>query len=154
MKKVTLCFLSKDDSICLGMKKRGFGVGKWNGFGGKLEEGETLEQAAIRELKEESGVDAREEHLEPVGDIEFYFDDRPEWNLHVHIFKLVTWEGEPTESDEMLPQWYAHHEIPYEDMWVDDPLWLPDMLEGRKVQGKVFLVNEGKNIREHDFKVF
>ncbi len=43
-------------SILLGMKKRGFGEGKWNGFGGKLEPGERMIQCAQRELEEESGL--------------------------------------------------------------------------------------------------
>jgi len=38
------------------MKKRGFGVGKWNGYGGKLDEGESIEQCAIRELEEECSI--------------------------------------------------------------------------------------------------
>jgi len=38
------------------MKKRGFGVGKWNGYGGKLEEGESIERCATRELEEECGI--------------------------------------------------------------------------------------------------
>jgi 8-oxo-dGTP pyrophosphatase MutT (NUDIX family) len=38
------------------MKKRGFGNGKYNGFGGKVENGETIQQAAIRETIEESGL--------------------------------------------------------------------------------------------------
>jgi len=38
--------------ILLGMKKRGLGIGKWNGFGGKLEPGESIEAAAARELHE------------------------------------------------------------------------------------------------------
>ena len=47
-KDYTLLFVRKDDEILLGMKKRGFGTGKWNGFGGKIEAGETIEQAAVR----------------------------------------------------------------------------------------------------------
>lgn len=34
--------------ILLGMKKRGFGMGKWNGFGGKIEGDETTEEGARR----------------------------------------------------------------------------------------------------------
>ena len=37
------------------MKKRGFGANRWNGYGGKTNEGESLEDAAIRELEEETG---------------------------------------------------------------------------------------------------
>ncbi|CAN0261386.1 unnamed protein product, partial [Ectocarpus fasciculatus] len=53
---------SDDDAkeILLGMKKRGFGEGKWNGFGGKVESGESVDEAAKRELMEEAGVTARE----------------------------------------------------------------------------------------------
>jgi 8-oxo-dGTP pyrophosphatase MutT (NUDIX family) len=43
--------------LLLGMKKRGFGAGKWNGFGGKIEVGETPRAAAIREMKEEACVE-------------------------------------------------------------------------------------------------
>ncbi len=35
-----LCFLVKDKRVLLGMKKRGFGVGMWNGIGGKIAKGE------------------------------------------------------------------------------------------------------------------
>jgi len=38
------------------MKKRGFGVGKWNGFGGKVENGETVFDGAMRELQEECSI--------------------------------------------------------------------------------------------------
>ena len=45
--------------VLLGMKKRGFGVGKWNGFGGKLHANETMVECAARELHEESGYGER-----------------------------------------------------------------------------------------------
>lgn len=49
MKKLyTLAFLRRESEILLGYKKRGFGKGKWNGFGGKVDPGETIEHAAIR----------------------------------------------------------------------------------------------------------
>ena len=35
-KLLTLVFLREGGKVLLGMKKRGFGVGKWNGFGGKV----------------------------------------------------------------------------------------------------------------------
>ena len=35
-KLLTLVFLREGRRVLLGMKKRGFGVGKWNGFGGKV----------------------------------------------------------------------------------------------------------------------
>ena len=57
MKRIlTLCIIYQDRKILLGMKKRGFGVGKWNGFGGHVEEAESIEEAAKREVFEEAGL--------------------------------------------------------------------------------------------------
>ena len=56
MRKTTLSFFIKKNQILLAMKKRGFGKGKWNGVGGKVQRGETTKEAAIRETKEEIGV--------------------------------------------------------------------------------------------------
>ena len=56
MKKIlTLCVIYQHPRVLLGMKKRGFGKGRWNGFGGKVKEGETIEEATKRETLEEAG---------------------------------------------------------------------------------------------------
>ena len=47
-KLYTLVFVHTSSKILLGMKKRGFGVGRWNGFGGKVHVGESIEAAASR----------------------------------------------------------------------------------------------------------
>ena len=47
-KLLTLVLVCNADKVLLGMKKRGFGEGRWNGFGGKVETGETIPEAAVR----------------------------------------------------------------------------------------------------------
>lgn len=49
-KVLTLAFIRdlERGELLLGLKKRGFGEGNWNGFGGKVELGETIEEGAIR----------------------------------------------------------------------------------------------------------
>lgn len=131
---VTLCFLTRPGEVLLAMKKRGFGTGKWNGIGGKVMRGETVPAAAIREMNEEVGIMAQQELLEPRGTIDFYFPHKPEWNQRLHIFFVKTWEGEPAESEEMRPLWYAHDAIPYDSMWVDDIHWLPQVLSGKSIK--------------------
>jgi len=157
VKPTTLCFLVKDNKILLAAKKRslsGFDVaiGKWNGVGGKIDPGETIEVAAIRETYEEIGVKINEQHLEKVGNIKFYFKDKPEWNQHMHIFLVKNWEGEPKETEEMLPRWYSHNEIPFESMWQDDKYWLPAVLTGKKIEGEFNFINEGAQIDGFDIR--
>jgi 8-oxo-dGTP diphosphatase/2-hydroxy-dATP diphosphatase len=145
-KLLTLCLVVKDGRVLLGMKKRGFGAGRWNGFGGKVQEGETIADAAIREMKEESGVDVR--NLEEVGMLEFVFPDNSQ--IHeVHIYTTTQFEGEPAESEEMRPRWFAFGEVPYEDMWPDDQFWLPKVLVGKKIQGRFEFGPDDSIIAQH-----
>ena len=99
MKDATLCFLLEGEGeerrILLGMKKRGFGVNKWNGFGGKIHEGETVEEAACRELFEEAGVIVPKEELTKMGEIYFYFPHEEKWDQIVHVFFARKWNGQP-----------------------------------------------------------
>ena len=143
MRSSTLCLLVKENQVLLGMKKRGFGAGKWNGIGGKLEDGETIEQAAVRELEEEIGARAEIEDLKKTGEINFYFKDKPEWNQRVHVFILEKWKGELKESEEMSPRWFLHKEIPFGEMWQDDIHWLPKVLSGKAVKGDFCFTNTG-----------
>ncbi len=150
MKKLhTLAFLVKDNEICLAMKKRGFGEGNWNGYGGKVEEGEGLEQAAVREIGEESGVTVNPGDLEEVARVEFKFEDGK--HLLVHTYLAREWSGEPTETEEMTPRWYTFDAIPYDLMWSDDVHWLPRVLAGEKLTGTVHFATDGTSIKEMEW---
>lgn len=139
MRNSTLLFLVKRSEgevseVCLAMKKRGFGVGRWNGVGGKVSEGETIEGAAVREAKEEIGVEAK--GLKKVAELSFAFPANPSWDQMVHAYLVETWEGIPAESEEMSPKWFAAKDIPFDGMWPDDIFWLPHVLEGKAVRAK------------------
>ncbi|XP_011602439.1 oxidized purine nucleoside triphosphate hydrolase isoform X1 [Takifugu rubripes] len=131
-KLLTLVMVVQPGKVLLGMKKRGFGAGRWNGFGGKVQSGESIEDAARRELLEESGLTV--DTLEKVGNIKFEFVGDTEL-LDVHIFRADSYNGEPTESEEMKPQWFECHQIPFSQMWPDDVLWFPLMLQKKKFLG-------------------
>jgi 8-oxo-dGTP diphosphatase/2-hydroxy-dATP diphosphatase len=133
-KVMTLCIVHQHPRILLGKKKRGFGASRWNGFGGKVLPGETIEDATRRELLEEAGIEVG--YMEKYGILDFEFEGNPEL-LEVHIFKALDFDGEPSESEEMLPQWYFVDQIPFKEMWPDDIYWIPLFLKGKKFAGKI-----------------
>jgi 8-oxo-dGTP pyrophosphatase MutT (NUDIX family) len=135
MQKNTLLFLYKPETqqILLAMKKRGFGEGKWNGVGGKVEQGESIRAAAVREAQEEIGIAINPQYLEEPGVIHFSFEGRPDLERDVHVFFTEQWDGNPVETEEMRPQWYDSMALPYDKMWVDDKYWLPQVLHGKVV---------------------
>jgi 8-oxo-dGTP diphosphatase/2-hydroxy-dATP diphosphatase len=126
---MTLCFARRDGNVLLGRKKRGFGEGKWNGYGGKVQEGEAFEDAARREWFEETGCEAREVSLRGVLRLEG--EDETHKTIEMRIFAVTDCVGEPAESDEMEPRWFSEAALPYADMWPDDPHWMPLFLSGK-----------------------
>ncbi|MFC1741371.1 8-oxo-dGTP diphosphatase [Nanoarchaeota archaeon] len=136
MRQVTLCLLLKDNKVLLGLKKRGFGAGRYNGFGGKPEGKETLPQTAVRELEQESGVIADESYLTEVAGILFRFPDNPEWDQHMHVYLVDKWHSTPGETEEMQPEWFSRDTLPYGQMWAGDRHWLPLVLDGNYVVGR------------------
>ena len=149
MRQCTLCLLIKNEQILLAMKKRGFGMGRWNGTGGKVEAGEEIIDAAKRETKEEIGVDII--NPEKFGVFHFSFPHKPEFDQDVHLFVAKKWDGEPTESEEMLPKWFSFNEIPYDKMWDDDKHWLGRVLKGEKLEAD-FVFGEGDKIKSFNIK--
>jgi 8-oxo-dGTP diphosphatase/2-hydroxy-dATP diphosphatase len=149
MKKIlTLCIIHQHPKVLLGMKKRGFGEGRWNGFGGKVMEGETIEEAARRELHEEIGIKCP--NLEKLGTLDFMWDGKDEI-LEVNIFRGDEFFGEPRESGEMRPEWFYIDEIPFHSMWQDERYWFPLFLKGRKFRGK-FIFDESDNIIDYELR--
>jgi mutator protein MutT len=152
MKKTetTLLFLRKEGQILLAMKKRGFGEGKYNGIGGKLEAGETPEQAMSRETEEE--IVAVPTKYEKVAAINFYEFVKGNYeNVHMSVYVATKWRGEPTETDEMRPEWFNEDEIPYDKMFPDDKYWLPLVLDGKKIAAE-FHFDEDWNMKDYKIK--
>ncbi len=144
----TLVLLRREGELLLAMKKRGFGAGKWNGPGGKIEQGERLEQALVREAQEEVGITPQ--HYWRVAELDFVQDadtDEP-WHMYIYAYLCDEWEGEPTESEEMAPRWFALDDLPYDDMWDDDRYWLPRVLAGETLVGR-FVFDANDQMTDH-----
>jgi len=149
MKKVmTIVIIHQADKVLLGMKKRGFGMGRYNGFGGKVETDESIEEAARREIFEEASLEIID--LEKIGVIDFSWQDKKE-ELEVHIFKSTQFNGLPEETGEMKPEWFDIKNIPYKKMWSDDIYWLPLFLQNKKFTAK-FIFNNKDKVLSHKIK--
>ena len=139
--------------ILLGMKNQGFGEGKYNGFGGKIEPQEDPEKAALRELLEESSLKAI--RAEKVCEFQFFFPHVPEekkWDQIVHVFLIRDWKGEPKESNEMKPEWFSFEKIPFKSMWQDDSHWLPLVLKGEKLRASFVFGEDGETIKSMEME--
>ena len=112
-----------------------FGGGRWNGFGGEVEPGETIEEAAVREAFEEGGINVI--NLKKLGNILFRFKtDEP--NHDVYFYKAEDYEGELKESSEMKKyEWFKENHLPLDNMWPADRYWLPLFIQGKMFKGNV-----------------
>jgi ADP-ribose pyrophosphatase YjhB (NUDIX family) len=134
--KKTICtqiYLIKGNKICLPLKKRGFGAGWHNGYGGKTEKGETILKSAKRELGEESLVESL--NLEKRAVLTFKFIKTGEVVVS-HVFVCKKFKGTPKETEEMKPYWFGFDKIPYRKMWPDDSFWMQAFLAGKKFKAE------------------
>ena len=129
--RATLLFIVREEKILLIHKKRGFGAGKINGPGGKVDPGETPLESALRETFEELGI--KPMGTQASGELHFQFRDG--FSLHCTVFLAHDFEGEPQETDEALPFWISLDAIPYDKMWADDRHWLPLLIRGAHFTG-------------------
>ncbi|MCX6701777.1 MAG: 8-oxo-dGTP diphosphatase [Candidatus Zambryskibacteria bacterium] len=155
LRDATLVFLIKKSQgkiseVCLAMKKRGFGVNRWNGTGGKVEKGENIKTAATRETMEEIGVEIKQTNK--VAELSFFFPHNPAWDQKVHVYFSESWNGEPTESEEMRPQWFSPLDLPFDSMWPDDQFWLPEVFVKKLIKA-TFVFGENDIIKDKEINI-
>lgn len=142
--RANLCFIRRGDELLLIRKKRGFGAGKINGPGGKIDPGETALESTVRETFEELLVTP----VAPEQIGELFFEFRDGMRLHCAVFAAHGFTGTPTETDEALPLWTALNAIPYHEMWADDCYWLPILLRGEKFRAR-FVFDREELLERH-----
>ncbi len=142
MKLATLCYVKKDGKTLMlyrNKKKNDYHEGKWNGLGGKFEQGETPEECAIREVKEESGLLATSLKLK--GFITFpMFDGKDDW--YVFLFVIDEFQGDLIESPEGELKWIPDEDLLKLNLWEGDRIFIPWLL-GEKFFSAKFTYNDG-----------
>jgi 8-oxo-dGTP diphosphatase len=139
--RTCLCLITRPagsgGEVLLGFKKTGFGVGRWVGLGGHIEDGEEPVDAAVREVAEESGLVISADALDHRAELTFIFPFRPAWNQTADVFVTAVFAGVPSESDEVIPRWFDVAALPLDGMWDDARYWVPRALAGERVVARV-----------------
>lgn len=117
----TLVYVRRDGRTLMLRKARGHQRGKWNGLGGKAEPGEMPEACAVREVREEAGLEVQE--LDYRGLIVFpRFDGLNDWYVWIYLARA---EGEPRAGTEGELAWIPDEEIETLDLHEGDRVFLP-----------------------------
>jgi 8-oxo-dGTP pyrophosphatase MutT (NUDIX family) len=141
----TVCLLCKNNQVLLALKTKKIGAGCLNGYGGGIENGESIVSAAIRELEEETGkkvgkdfITTLPEHLEKVAVIDFHNtkSDGEVFICRVHFFIVKEWSGTAVDTDEMVnAKPYNIDQLPLDNMMPADSRYFPLILSGKKIVG-------------------
>ena len=146
--EASLCHLVRGRRLLLKLANSGISKGKWNGPGGKFEQGETPAQNVAREVLEETSLRI----LDPayMGKIEFYMNGRDRLDYIVHVFLVTKFSGRATDSGEGRVEWFDLDKIPYGKMWDDDRYWLPLLLGGTKFNARFFYDKQNSRVTSYE----
>jgi len=140
----TICYIIRDGKALLIRKEEGFGIGKLNAPGGKMEEGETPETCTVREVLEETGLALKS--LRRHGVLNFYFGKKDEPDWIVYVFSSTSFSGELKASTEGPLEWVELDKLSYGEMWEDDRYWVPLLLGGKAFSGDFFFNETGDKL--------
>jgi 8-oxo-dGTP diphosphatase len=147
----TLCYLRHGSKVLLQRKAGGlFGEGRWNAPGGKMLLGELPEKAAVREMREETGL--RVSGLCFQGILNFYLGESRELDQTVFLFSCKRYIGKMRRSSEGELDWFPIDGIPYREMWEDDQVWLPLLLEGKSFVGDFYFSENYKGLTSYEIR--
>lgn len=152
--RATVGYMVRGNRVLLGVRKRvshGLGQSLIAGIGGKLEPGETDEQALKRECMEEIKISITS--YKHTGDVVYLFPHKPQWNQQVSLFIITEWDGDPRETEDIEPLWVNQSHLPKERMWPDNLYTIPAILAGETFEG-AFLYRADGGIEEYSSNVY
>ena len=147
MKLATLCYVidkKTNSTLMLHRVKKvnDYHEGKWNGLGGKFEQGESPEECAIREIEEECGLKVKSVTMR--GFITFpMFDGKDDW--YVFLFSSDEFDGELIDSPEGNLSWIKNDVLTELNLWDGDKIFIPWLFKDKFFSAK-FNYENGKYI--------
>ena len=138
IRKAVRCYLIKDNEVVVTKYKKG---NKKEGYydipGGKIEEGESPKQTAIREMKEETGIEIQNLKYKGIMTIEY-----PDRLFIFDTFITKEYEGEPQEFEENTSEWIDIDELLIKEKILSNIILLDKFL----IKG---LIDDNRNFNLH-----
>jgi 8-oxo-dGTP diphosphatase len=145
MIEATLCYINNHNKTLMMhriKKKNDIHANKWSGVGGKFNEGESPEECAIREIKEETGFDIN--NVKMKGVLTFpKFDGKNDWL--VFVFTAETKEYDFIQTHEGVLHWVETNKVLELNLWEGDKIFIP-LLYQKKFFSAKFIYEKGKLI--------
>ncbi len=154
IRKAVRCYLIKDEKVVVTKYKEGNKkFGYYDIPGGKIEEGETPEQTAIREMKEETGL--------KVGDLKYKGNmiiEYPNRIFDFNIFIANESEGEPQEFEENTSEWIEINELLQKEkilsnIMILDRFFIKGLIDDKYNFKMHIQVDEKENILDVEYKL-
>lgn len=145
MDKTVLCYLINNNQYLMlfrNKKKDDLNEGKWIGVGGHLEKGETKEQALVREIKEETGLDLHSSIFR--GELVFKNDDYEEI---MYLYTSDDFSGTLINCDEGELRWINKEDIMNLNMWEGDKAFLPRLINSNNFIKMTLIYSKGKLVK-------
>ena len=150
----SLCYVRKDNATLMllrNKRKNDIHEGKYNGLGGKLISGESPQECAIREVKEESGLLIKDPKM--CGILTFpNFKDNEDWVVFVFSasdFETALGQDEEAlnECDEGTLEWIPTNELKNLNLWEGDYHFLDWIAQGKFFSAK--FIYEDKQLKDY-----
>jgi 8-oxo-dGTP diphosphatase len=76
----------------------------------------------------------------------FTFPARPSWDQTATVFVTDRWQGRPTSTDEITPEWFTLDALPLDRMWDDAKYWLPRVLAGERLAVDIVFADDCRTV--------
>lgn len=145
MERTVLCYIKKENQYLMlhrNKKKKDMNKDKWVGIGGHIEANETIEEALLREVKEETGLTLVS--YKNRGYIKFVNDDYEE---EMFLFSSNEFEGEIIDCLEGELSWIDESEIFSLNLWEGDKYFLKPLINNEKYFNLELIYSKNKLIK-------